>query len=196
MHLPHSTISAAHYIPNRSSGERCEQPRAGLGRSWRVEQEDLDDPTRLEWVGRWRAKISAVRESSIFALGRRVREKLFPRPGFCCACGDALTSERRARWGGPRCAGCRVVAGSRPLLWRLLAVALAASVGFRFGARVAPAPIDASPALAPIPAAVVGAPPVPPPPPEPLHPCGARTKKGTRCKRMVRGEGYCWQHEK
>ena len=119
-----------------------------------------------------------------------------PAARFCCDCGEKITDETRPRWGGPRCQGCRAIAGPRARA--LAAAALVASSGLGYGAgRLAsssPAPPAPAPLLASVPAGVARPDAPPPPPPEPLHACGARTKRGTRCKRMVRGEGYCYQH--
>jgi hypothetical protein len=77
---------------------------------------------------------------------------------------------------------------------RALALVMAGGVGFWAGAASVPEPVAPAPVVAAVPVSVEPAP--PPPPPEPQRPCGARTKKGTRCKRMVRGDGPCWQHKK
>lgn len=74
---------------------------------------------------------------------------------------------------------------------RGLAVLVSGSLGYVAGSAARETPTAAE--VAP-PSAIVRTPLPTPPPPEPLTPCGARTKKGTRCKRLVRGGGRCWQH--
>src|SRR5688572_26137892 len=116
---------------------------------------------------------------------RRVLERLRPAASrFCCDCGEAVGEATRARWGGPRCAGCRALARPRGGLVAALALAAAFGTGFWLG-RVPPTPLPPSPPPAPAPARAVP----PPPAPEPPRACGARTKRGTRCKRLVHGEG-------
>jgi hypothetical protein len=110
-----------------------------------------------------------------------------------------VTVETRAHVGGPRCAGCRALRRPRPGLVPALALTVTAAASFTVG-RLASRPAPLAPAfpLARIPAAArdratgIAAPPAEPP--VAMHPCGARTKRGTPCKRLVRGPGRCYQH--
>jgi hypothetical protein len=115
---------------------------------------------------------------------------------FCCDCGERITDETRAPTGGPRCASCRALRRPRPGLVPALALTIAGAGGFGLG-RLASPSSPVAPTSTPAPA-VARIPPsperAPAPPEDPLHPCGARTKRGTPCKRLVRGPGHCWQH--
>ena len=116
---------------------------------------------------------------------------------FCCDCGETLSDRNRPKIGGPRCLGCRAIANPRPGLVAALALTAVAASAFTLGriagptsVHLAPTAQSAAPGVSRVPENFAAA----PKPPEPPAPCGGRTKKGTRCKRLVRGGGRCWQH--
>ena len=116
---------------------------------------------------------------------------------FCCDCGEPLIDLNRPRIGGPRCLGCRAIANPRPGLVAALALTAVAASAFSLGRIAGPTSVHRAPAAqssAPGLSRVPSNPAATPSPPEPPAPCGGRTKKGTRCKRLVRGGGRCWQH--
>ncbi len=135
-------------------------------------------------------------------------------PNFCPACGASaplpatwreVRSARAAailiykRIRGTNCPECGVRLNVPP--WKslgggLLLGALVTLAGTGWRVSTAPAP---PPPFLPSPV-TAGDPPAPNRPTaiaRETHPCGARTKKGTPCRRLVPGKtGYCWQHRK
>ncbi|MBK6425407.1 MAG: hypothetical protein IPF82_04155 [Blastocatellia bacterium] len=125
------------------------------------------------------------------------RLRMPSRTRFCCDCGELLSDRNRPWFGGPRCLGCRAIANPRPGLVSALTLTVVAATAFTLG-RVAGPPTPARPSTLPAPTVdlsrVPSNPAAAPVSPEPPAPCGGRTKKGSRCKRLVRGGGRCWQH--
>lgn len=118
---------------------------------------------------------------------------------FCTDCGERITSENRAPYGGARCGGCRALVNPRPGVVSALVLASIASIGFALGRATSHVTLEPPPTLVieRIPPTSVATPPAISPSPRgdvAMHECGARTKKGTLCKRLVRGPGHCWQH--
>ena len=134
------------------------------------------------------------------------------RPNFCCECGERVLRARWRVWTSRRfCPAC----GRRHRRARLrAAVVLTCALfapGFLLGrlSRPAAPPLvieRGGAGLAPLPAAAAAPRPSPAygpdgtarerttDPAEPVYVCGARTKKGTPCRRRVRAPERCWQH--
>jgi hypothetical protein len=137
------------------------------------------------------------------------------RPNFCAECGERVVRARWRVWTSRRfCPACAARLGRRRFLKRLALAAALALSGFLLGraGRPAPPPLvveRGALSLAPAPPAAARLEPKPEPrygpdgtsaerptePDEVVSFCGARTKKGTPCRRRVRGRGRCWQHK-
>ncbi len=134
------------------------------------------------------------------------------KPNFCCECGERVVRPRRRVWASRRfCEECGRRFRRASLKSSLLVVLALFLPGFLLGrlSRPTPPPLvleRGAQTVAPVQAAP--APPKPQPaygpdgtegerptdPEEVVYICGARTKKGTPCRRRVRGPGRCWQH--
>jgi hypothetical protein len=136
----------------------------------------------------------------------RARRRVWNSRRFCDACGRRF---RRARFAVPlalsaavACACFLLGRASRPAspsavfergaldLARLPAPDSARTREMRHDASVTSPPAKPEPAYGPDGTANER----PTDPSEVVYICGARTKKGTPCRRRVRGPGRCWQH--
>ncbi|MGB7924057.1 MAG: hypothetical protein WCF57_12490 [Pyrinomonadaceae bacterium] len=147
------------------------------------------------------------------------------KPNFCAECGEQIARARWRFWTSRRfCAGCARRFRRERILLPLIAGASIFCLGLLAGrlGRPVPPPLiiergqlsalptaTATNAVAPTSDAETGAdvqatPPYgpsgtaserPTDPSETVSICGARTQKGTPCKRRVRGVGRCWQHK-
>jgi hypothetical protein len=136
------------------------------------------------------AAILHGRPTDLDHVGMR-RTFLPPRPRFCTDCAEPLARlggrRRWWRW-STRCGGCEALL--RPLVPRWSRYLLAMSVGLAAGLA------SREPAAVPMPPVVEAVQPARPreitKPPK--TPCGARTRSGRPCKRMVDDGRRCWQH--
>jgi hypothetical protein len=147
------------------------------------------------------------------------------KPNFCAECGERIARARRHFWTSRSfCRNCARRSRKGQILLPLIAGAALFCLGLIIGRSQRPQPpplIVEHNQLSPIPAAPepTGTPqadtddtqaaPNPEPgygpdgtaterptdPQETISICGARTQKGTPCRRRVRGTGRCWQHK-
>ncbi|MBI1760042.1 MAG: hypothetical protein HYR56_01270 [Acidobacteria bacterium] len=125
--------------------------------------------------------------------------QMFYQANFCAECGNALPAQRvRWRW-GPRyfCPVCAQRQRSPLYRWLLPLAAILATLGWAFVLpESAPPPSPPAPAVTALNATAQPLPDNPPPAVQVSANafCGARTRRGTPCRRLVQPGQRCAQH--